>query len=548
MAAIGAIRDVLHDEALHDEAGPRMKDGDLGVALHDTYEGNDQDGLSFAPHASGGHPRASARGHPPRLDAASRDSRASSLADDALALALPEPLGPAELSPVPAARRAGRPGAPSERAGSMRSSAGGGAPRARGRHLALLGPSRPAPTKIWKRRFLKLLIVGDSGLGKTTLISSLLNNAHETVAVHDGTGTSLTEFKNDPESLVTTISWKDEEAREVWLVRVQDTPGYGDWENIQVHIDMIKGFVERQNRKWLEMESARDRLLDMSDVDDPRIDVCLYAMPPHRLRQNDVRYMSQLGKLVPIVPVVLKADTMTISESQRFRQEVAARLSNPDTRGVKGRINTFLFSPQALQRAGQDPGSPACAYPFIVVASNDVNQGMLRADQPVFWPQRAYKWGTAEAFNSAHSDLLALRALLLSEGLEEMVAAKRSRYEEWRRAALRVPLLARLRRRAARLALLTLAPAAGAVFAAAHGFDKARMRGALEGAWRDAAARRGARRGTGAPRVVAWQESPAPAAPAAAAGGAAPAATAPPREQQQAPRAAGRPQQKRGWF
>lgn len=38
-----------------------------------------------------------------------------------------------------------------------------------------------------------------------------------------------------------------------------------------------------------------------------------------------------------------------------------------------------------------------------------LHQAMLRGDQPVFWPQRAYKWGTAEAFNSAHSDLLALR-------------------------------------------------------------------------------------------------------------------------------------------
>ena len=24
------------------------------------------------------------------------------------------------------------------------------------------------------------------------------------------------------------------------MVRVQDTPGYGDWENIQTHIDMVR--------------------------------------------------------------------------------------------------------------------------------------------------------------------------------------------------------------------------------------------------------------------------------------------------------------------
>jgi septin 7 len=105
----------------------------------------------------------------------------------------------------------------------------------------------------------KVIIVGDSGLGKTTLISSLLNTAQETVAVHDGTGTRLSDFRRDPESLVTSLSWKDDAAREVWTLRIQDTPGYGDDENIQAHINMITGFVESQNRAWLAAEAARDR-------------------------------------------------------------------------------------------------------------------------------------------------------------------------------------------------------------------------------------------------------------------------------------------------
>ena len=334
---------------------------------------------------------------------------------------------------------------------------------------------------------------------------------------------------------------------------------------------MILDYITRQNRRWLAAESARDRQVDMAEVDDPRVDVCIYCLPPHRcarnwllaccrllaacacclcltlsgclaaelggylvsrnstqhagqrllknalppppldtnttttrhphdnnnnhdsLRPNDVRYMSQLGRLVPVLPVVMKADTMTISEAQRFRQEVAARLTNPDTRGVRGKINTFGFSPQSLERAGIDAGHPSSSYPFVIIASNDVDQGMLRAEPPMYWPQRAYRWGTAEAFNGEHSDLLALRALLLSEGLEELVAAKRARYEDWRRDALRVPLMRRVRRRAARLALMTLLPAAGVAFAAAHDFDGARMADAVRGAVDDVTGASGSR-------------------------------------------------------
>lgn len=34
----------------------------------------------------------------------------------------------------------------------------------------LLGSRRPKPRKMWQRRHVKVLVVGDSGLGKTTLV------------------------------------------------------------------------------------------------------------------------------------------------------------------------------------------------------------------------------------------------------------------------------------------------------------------------------------------------------------------------------------------
>ena len=46
----------------------------------------------------------------------------------------------------------------------------------------------------------------------------------------------------------------------------------------------------------------------------------------------------------------------------------------------------------------------------------------------MFWPERQYRWGTSEAFNPEHSDLLYLRQLLLEEACEEIAAAKRHRW------------------------------------------------------------------------------------------------------------------------
>lgn len=48
--------------------------------------------------------------------------------------------------------------------------------------------------------------------------------------------------------------------------------------------------------------------------------------------------MHEVGRVVPIIPVITKADTMTIREATIFKQEVFNRLSNPNLRGVRGPI------------------------------------------------------------------------------------------------------------------------------------------------------------------------------------------------------------------
>ena len=45
----------------------------------------------------------------------------------------------------------------------------------------------------------------------------------------------------------------------------------------------------------------------------------------------------------------------------------------------------------------------------------------------MFWPERRYAWGTAEAMNVQHSDLLHLRLLLMKEACEQISAEKRIR-------------------------------------------------------------------------------------------------------------------------
>jgi hypothetical protein len=63
--------------------------------------------------------------------------------------------------------------------------------------------------------------VGDSGLGKTTLVKTLLSTPGERLQVHDGTFTPASQFVKDPDSLCSTVTWKDEEDRVIWVYRIQ---------------------------------------------------------------------------------------------------------------------------------------------------------------------------------------------------------------------------------------------------------------------------------------------------------------------------------------
>ena len=62
--------------------------------------------------------------------------------------------------------------------------------------------------------------VGDSGLGKTTLIRALFSVPGQELQLHDGTETSPEQFRRDPDSLCSTISWEDTEDTTTWVYQV----------------------------------------------------------------------------------------------------------------------------------------------------------------------------------------------------------------------------------------------------------------------------------------------------------------------------------------
>jgi septin 7 len=88
---------------------------------------------------------------------------------------------------------------------------------------ALLGTKRPKPKKMWTHRFVKILVIGDSGLGKTTLIRCLLGTPGDALTLHDGSSTNFTEFRKNPQKYVSKVEWDDDDGQVHWTYQAWTT-------------------------------------------------------------------------------------------------------------------------------------------------------------------------------------------------------------------------------------------------------------------------------------------------------------------------------------
>ena len=91
-------------------------------------------------------------------------------------------------------------------------------------------------------------------------------------------------------------------------------------------------YIKDQHSAYLrkELTAMRDRY-----IQDTRIHCCLYFINPtgHSLRPIDVIVMKKLSEVVNVVPVIAKADSLTLEERESFKQKVS-NYTNYVSRGM----------------------------------------------------------------------------------------------------------------------------------------------------------------------------------------------------------------------
>ncbi|KAJ3110811.1 hypothetical protein HDU96_006248 [Phlyctochytrium bullatum] len=265
-----------------------------------------------------------------------------------------------------------------------------------------------------------IMVVGESGLGKSTFINTLFT-------------TLLREYKKPEfrhqkqmERTVQIDVVRAEIEEKGFNVRltVIDTPGFGDYVNNQDCWVPIIEFLDEQHQLYMHHESKAQR----NKADDLRVHVCLYFIPPtgHNLRALDIEVMKQLSTRVNLIPVIAKADTVTPADMLAYKDRIRDCIA---THGIQ------VFSPPVHsddEETTRRNNSILSAMPFSVIASEtDVVVGGQNVRG------RQYLWGVAEVENENHCDFKKLRNLLIRTHMHDLISmTEEHHYENFRTAKL----------------------------------------------------------------------------------------------------------------
>ncbi|XP_018106549.1 septin-8-A isoform X2 [Xenopus laevis] len=257
-----------------------------------------------------------------------------------------------------------------------------------------------------------ILCVGETGIGKSTLMNTLFNTTFETEeASHYENGVCLRPRTYDLQ-----------ESNVHLKLTIVDTVGFGD----QINKDdrSVVDYIDTQFENYLQEELKIRRSL--FNFHDSRIHVCLYFITPtgHSLKSLDLVTMKKLDSKVNIIPIIAKADTISKSELHKFKIKIMSEL-------VSNGVQIYQF-PTDDDAVAEINSVMNAHLPFAVVGSTEevkVGNKLVRA--------RQYPWGVVQVENESHCDFVKLREMLIRVNMEDLREQTHTRhYELYRRCKL----------------------------------------------------------------------------------------------------------------
>ncbi|KAI0455188.1 hypothetical protein F5B21DRAFT_472289 [Xylaria acuta] len=247
---------------------------------------------------------------------------------------------------------------------------------------------------------LKILLAGDSGVGKTSLLKAIVQTCDHIVHVDPisplneigqacsqpdimmsaslrrqslpTTGISEVHASTKPypewwhELDTPSVSHKRKRRDDHVLERnicFVDTPGYSYQSSVMETIVPCVDYVESHLSKVSSDDLSESDLMNMLGGDGGcQVDVVLYLVS-HSLKPADLEYICRLIPLTNVIPILSRAELLSEQQTAAYKQQIATQLE-------RAGIRPFTFTPTVAQEK-QEPSTPSIPYTASSATGSD---------------------------------------------------------------------------------------------------------------------------------------------------------------------------------
>ncbi|CAI9630715.1 unnamed protein product [Alternaria burnsii] len=264
---------------------------------------------------------------------------------------------------------------------------------------------RPFTTKGKAMGKLRVMVAGETGVGKSSLVRSIVQVCEDIVHVDPLSPSqsyaqprppkSKSRTKKAEHAVTTRVTeihastkpypywWTDAEDSGVLRRRKSsidtvlernicfvDTPGYSQG-SAEKDIGMVVDYVESMLYQTSSVTTLEDNdvLGVVSGSGGVLVDLVIYLLPPHTDIAKDIEYMQRLSYFTNVVPVIAKSDTLSAQQVVALKTSILARLQTTAVRpfffgkAMDDALLAVQGLPVARTSSSGEP-SEAAEYPF----------------------------------------------------------------------------------------------------------------------------------------------------------------------------------------
>ncbi|CAD8183168.1 unnamed protein product [Paramecium octaurelia] len=244
------------------------------------------------------------------------------------------------------------------------------------------------------------MVVGQSGLGKSTFIDVLLKKKL-------GNGQIIRDSTLQIQEIQGIINQNDLTLN----IKFIDTPGFKHQYSLRSWLKLLCGYIKNQFKSYQQRQNqqyeSKEKFQQLSQQEfDERVHVCFYFFSGPRIQTEDLQALKKISGLVNVIPILAKGDSYTKNEIIQLKQQFNDMINH---------YHIDLFKCQCNNNF-QEKSQFGPTLPYVIISSVE----QFQVGNLLIYG-RKFPWGICDIFNPQHSDLIILYKSLIGHYCLELI-------------------------------------------------------------------------------------------------------------------------------